>query len=90
MPFTEDFDPFLTDFGVTATLADGSTITGIFDAASVDVLTAASVGPQLIIKTASVGTLAYGSTLTISGVTYAVRQLDPDGTGMTTLILERT
>lgn len=90
MAFAETLAPFLLDFGVVATLASGASVTGIFDAAGVDILTAASVGPQFMAKTSDIGSLAYGATLTISSVSYTVRQNDPDGTGMSRLILERT
>ncbi len=90
MAFVEDLAPFLADFGTTATLAGGSTVTGIFDASAIDVLGAAGIGPMFTAKTSQVGALAYGDTLTLSGTGYAVRQNDPDGTGMTRLILERT
>lgn len=88
MDFTEDLGAILGDFGTTATLASGAAVVGVFDAASVDVLTAASIGPTLLAKTSEVGALAYGAALTISGTAYLVRQNEPDGTGMTRLILE--
>ncbi len=90
MAFTEDLDPYMHDFGVTATLASGATVAGIFDAASVDIFNAASVGPVFMAATSGVSSLAYGSSITISGTAYVVRQNDPDGTGMTRLTLERT
>lgn len=90
MAFTEDFDPFFQDLGTTATLASGATVTGMFDAASVEILNAHSVGPVFMTPTAGVSGLAYGAALTIGGVGYAVRQNEPDGTGMTQLILERS
>ncbi len=90
MALTDTLSGFFGDFGTTATLASGATVTGIFDAASVDVFNAASVGPVFMATTSQVSSLAYGATLTIASVSYTVRQNDPDGTGMTRLTLERT
>jgi hypothetical protein len=87
---TEDLTIYFADFGTTATLSSGASVTGIFDAAAMDVLTAASIGPSFTAATANLSGLAYGATLTIASVGYTVRQNDPDGTGVSTLTLERT
>lgn len=87
--FAEDFDLFLTDFGTQATLAGGANVTGIFDASSIDILTAASVGPVFLTPSSGISALVYGSPITINSLAYVVRQIEPDGTGMTRLVLER-
>lgn len=47
-----------------------------------------SAQPQAQARSADVADLAHGSACSISGVDYLVAGLQPDGTGMTTLILE--
>lgn len=89
MRFVENFDPFLGDFGTDAVLASGATVRGIFDAESIDVLDASGSGPKFLGKTADIGQLTYGSSLLLGAVLYTVRKNEPDGTGMTRLILER-
>lgn len=91
MAFTEDFAVFFADFGVTATLAGGD-VTVIFDQAYI-----ASMGGQIdsteptcLLLSSDVTThnITHGTPITINGVAYAVRGLQPDGTGLTALLLE--
>jgi hypothetical protein len=88
MPLTEDFAPFFTDFGVTATLASGGTVRGIFDNGFVDVFGVSETEKAFTAATADVSALAYGNTVTISGTAYTVAELQPDGTGMTRVRLK--
>lgn len=44
--------------------------------------------PQAVARSADVADLTHGSACTINGTDYVVAGLQPDGTGMTTLILE--
>ena len=88
--FTEDLAPFFSvdDFSVTATLA-GVTVTGIFDATYYEPLgEVQGRQPMFMLPTASAPTAAHGQTLVIGATTYKVRGVQPDGTGVTTLILE--
>ena len=89
--FAEDLAPFFTDFADTATL-DGSSVLGIFDGDYVDVLTAEGSGPAFTLPTDD-AVASHGSTLVIStgrGIgTYKVRNIQPDGTGVTVLRLEK-
>ena len=45
--------------------------------------------PQALARSADVADLAHGCAFGVSGVDYFVAGLQPDGTGMTTVILER-
>lgn len=87
-----DISALLADFGVTATLADGRRITGIFDADYVGVgdIPVESSGPAFTLASADVtgNEIAIGSALTIEGDDYTVRSVQPDGTGVTVLRLE--
>jgi hypothetical protein len=82
----------LNDFGVDIVLSD-KTIKGIFDSPHNPL----SVGGEMqfsvqetyiLVETADVTGIAYGSTLTIDSDSYVVTDVQPDGTGMTTLMLE--
>lgn len=87
MAFVEDRRAFFTDFGVPAVVG-GVALTGIFDAAYADALGIGGSAPVLTIDTDAT-TPAYGAAVTVAGVSYTVAEIQPDGTGMTRLLLER-
>ena len=86
-----DRTAMLADYGTTVTKADATTFTGIFDndflAVDVDESEVESSEPTLLARTADVSSLAHGDTLTISAESYTVRGIQPDGTGMTQIML---
>lgn len=88
MPVTEPLAPYLTAFGQPMTL-DGRAVQGIFDAPYVETMGMATRAPQVQLPTADVGAAGQGSTLVHAGVTWRVRSHEPDGTGWSTLSLER-
>lgn len=88
----------LSDFGVSATYtADGgspTTITVIFDKEYVGVdangqVSVESNNPMVICKASDVSDADHAATLAISGTTYNVVGVQPDGTGFTILMLEK-
>lgn len=88
---------FLADFGVTVTYTyqgGGSvSFTAILDNAyeAVDVggnVPFAMLQPRIFCRTEDVPSAADGDTAVISGVTYNVRVVMKDGTGMTEMMLE--
>lgn len=91
-----DRSAFLADFGQAITIADGSpteTFTAIFDNAYITAEFGAAVGvasrePVLLARTTDVSSLANDTSLTIGGVSYLLKRQEPDGTGISTLILE--
>jgi hypothetical protein len=90
--FTENLDAFLSigDFAV-AVVWNNTTVCGIFDAAYVAPFDAVgTVGPRVLVKSADVDGIAYGDALTVDDVGYRVTSIQPDGTGLTELALERT
>lgn len=88
MAFTENYSPFLTDFGVAAVVG-GVSCTGIFDKAFSDVLgIVAGTSPTFLVAAAAVPAAAVGDTVTIAAVAYTIAEIQPDGTGMTRLILK--
>lgn len=92
-----DFFFSINDFGVEVIYTpDGgspSTVTGIFDnpylaADAGGFVEFTATSPTFITRTSAITGVAYGDTLTIDSVTYLIREVMPDGTGMTTLALE--
>ncbi len=87
----------IDDFGVAATYTPAggaaSTVNGIFDNDFVEVDTGGSVAfaqqqATFMCRTADVSAAAEGDAIVIGGENYIVRIVQPDGTGMTNLILE--
>jgi len=94
MPFTEDLTAFFStdDFGTSAVYSGtGSTINGIFDAAYAEALDGMVQGsqPAFVTRTADVPSATHGQTITISGTAYKIVGVEPDGTGLTLLRLEK-
>lgn len=89
--FTEDLSSFFGDFGSDAALA-GQSVRGVFDNASalgaVGFGGMATTQPAFTLPTASITGEAVGQSLVIGAVTYTVAAHEPDGTGVSRLILE--
>jgi hypothetical protein len=88
----EDLTAFFGDFSVDATLPEGSTFKAIIDTSFVAVGEGAAVESTavfLLAQTADVGDLGHGEIVEIADVEYAVRGIEPDGLGVTTIRLER-
>ena len=86
------------DFGTTAsyTVQGGSAvdISGIFDNEFIEVDAGGTVGvaiqqPIFLFRTSAVSSATDGDAITILGVAYTIRIVQDDGTGMTTLVLEK-
>ena len=89
------------EFGVTATFTHSggaaAEINGIFDNDYLDVEVEGEVGvasrsPRFVCRTADLddaGGANDGDSLVVSGTTYKVRIVKPDGTGMTEMKLEK-
>ena len=98
MDFDSDLDIFLSDFAVDATYtpAGGTakTIKSIFDSEYITMSPAGDIGvesvsPAAYCKTSALTGAKHGDTLVISGTTYYIVGIHPDGTGITILILSR-
>lgn len=88
MDIAADVPTFFTDFGVDATL-DGGAVRGIFDrdyAQAFDGI--ASTSPVFTAPSTAVSAATTASLLVVAGNTYRVRSVQPDGTGVTLLLLE--
>lgn len=92
--FAEDTAAFLTDFAIDATLA-GQPVRGIFDAdhvvAEVGASGMAACAPAFILPSQAVPAAFSGLQLTLQdGTLWRIAEHHPDGTGLSTLLLERT
>ncbi len=86
---TGGFGNALTDFGSVATLSVGGSATVIFDATPDDAFGLVSAPQRAAIgKTSDLSAVTVGSTLTIGGTAYTVAGLEPDGAGMTRVVLK--
>jgi hypothetical protein len=93
MPFTEDLSVFFRteDFGTAAVYSgSGATINGIFDTEYEEPMgRVQAYKPIFVCRTSDVPTASHGQTLVIGAVTYKIRGVEPDGTGITMLRLEK-
>lgn len=84
------------DFGVTASYTpsggSASNVKGIFDneffEAAVGDVGVAIQQPRFLCRTSDISAAAEGDAITINSVAYTIRVVQPDGTGVTTLVLE--
>ena len=99
MAFEQDLSVF-TDTGVFGVPAQAVTRHGevvtlqvIFDngyaAGAVGFSGMASTQPSAMARSADVADLAVGGSIDVNGVAYLVAEIQPDGTGMVTLLLEK-
>jgi len=90
--FVEDLGPFFNaaELAEEATL-DGVAVRVILDRAYRDGLggLVEATAPAALVPTVAVPAVAQGSVLIVVGATYVVAAVEPDGTGVTTLRLER-
>ncbi|TPE52594.1 head-tail joining protein [Amaricoccus solimangrovi] len=98
----DEFDVFFDpeDFGEVGTYAhDGAAVAlaGIFSAAQAETAPlgdwpgVSTVAPRFTCRAAALPEgAAAGDTLTLGGVAWTVRDIEPDGTGLARLIVERT
>lgn len=86
----EPLDVFfnVAEHAVSATL-DGVVVAGIFDNEYADAFGMATRQPRFTLKSSDAAAATQASVLVVEGVTYRVRSIEPDGTGVTTLALER-
>ena len=89
--FTEDLTPFFNTAELaTAATLDGAAVSGIFDNAYAEAFDMATRAPMFTLPSASAAAATQASVLVVGGVSYRVTSVQPDGTGVTTLMLERS
>lgn len=93
MPFTEDMSLYFQtgDFGTAAVYSGtGATINGILDAEYDEAMGRVQASsPVFACATSSVASATHGQTLTVGATVYKIVGVEPDGTGMTVLRLEK-
>lgn len=93
MAFVENLADFLNDDtpGYVLAVLDGVEVGGIFDNGSDSALNNMMLGtnPTFTLASASASSSSRGKTLVVDSVSYTVREVKPDGTGMTVLELEK-
>lgn len=89
---------FLNDFGVCAQLRRNGkgrkTVKGIFDSEYTEIDVGGTIGfqstsPRFVCKTSDLCDVRDADSLTIDGDLYLIRVMQPDGTGMTEIQLEK-
>jgi hypothetical protein len=88
---TEDLAPFFADFAVACTV-NGQAVRGIFDngfALGAVGIGMAGTQPTLRLRTADVTADPVGQAVSVNAVAYTVAAHEPDGTGVSVLMLER-
>lgn len=76
-------------FANCAATVGGVVVAGVFDNAYADPLGFSGSTPSLLCASADVSTAAQGTAVAVNGVNYTVAGIEPDGTGMTRLLLEK-
>lgn len=91
--FAEDLSAFFSEaeFSVSATLPGGAVVQVIFDEQHQDALGGVfeASGPTALGRASDLSALLHGSTVQLRTRTWRVVGIQPDGTGLTRLILER-
>jgi len=91
MDLAADLPGFFADFGVDATLG-GNAVRGIFDNAyatgGVGMLGMATTQTALTLASADVPADPVGASVLVGSAVYVVAASEPDGTGITRLLLE--
>lgn len=79
------------DFAVAATI-DGNSCYVIYDRTYLDqeegTLSVQGATPVAYVRDADKGSVEIGDTVTVSGSSFTVRGVEPDGTGITLLVLQ--
>jgi len=88
------FSENLSNFFNANELADNATIgaatvAGILDNQFVDILGIEAMRPVFTTDESEVSTITHGDSLIIKGLSYKVAGIQPDGTGLTSFILEK-
>ncbi len=89
---TDDLDIFLDDNEFAANVILNSvTIQGIFDNEFLEAVEGEmgveTTIPQVMVKSSDIASAVHGDTMTINSVVYNIIGIQPDGTGMTLILL---
>jgi len=88
--FVEDFSEFFIESELATNARIGSSIVaGIFDNQFVEVNGIEGVRPVFTCAASNVVDLSFEKSIEINNITYKVAGVQPDGTGLTNLVLEK-
>ena len=95
MAVTENLDAYFDGFGQAVSFTDSSgetvSCTAIFDngfsAPQIGDLVIETTDPVLTCKTSDISGIESGDSVTVESITYKVIQIQPDGTGISTVFL---
>ena len=87
MAFTENLPAFLSDFGVAT--VGGNSVKAIFDNGFGEIYGMDGAKPSLQCASSDVTTAVRGTAVVVKGVSYTIANIEPDGTGMSRLVLEK-
>lgn len=75
--------------GYVLATVGGVDVAGLFRNAYQEVLgIVAGASPVLLLPTASVGSAAVGTSVSVGGTSYSIAEIQPDGMGLTRLVLK--
>ena len=91
--FVEDLAAYFTDFAANSCTVGGVNVRAIFDngyaLGDVGMVGISGSQPVLTVRSASVPASPVGLAAVVGGVSYVVAAAEPDGTGLSRLLLER-
>jgi hypothetical protein len=87
----DDYNEFFnTDEMAVSALIDGLPVDGIFDRPYIDTQEVSGYQPSLTCRSTDIDNVLEDDPVMIDGVSYRVSGVEPDGTGITKLILEKS
>ncbi len=89
MAFSFPDDAVFTALGDDV-VVNGVPTQGFFSAAHAGMFGTDDVLPQVVVRGAETAGLTSGAPVVVNGVSYSVRAIQPDGTGLSTLVLQET
>lgn len=92
--FAEDLAPFFNtaEFATAVVFGGTTTVKAIFDNAYIEGggFNVGGTRPLLTCRSADVAAVAVGTPVVVNAVSYTVAEIEPDGTGVSVLHLQRT
>lgn len=88
MAFTETLSDFFGDFQTVASFS-GTTANVIFDEEYIETESITGVAPIMTCQTSEVSSLQEGDSVVVNGTTYYVIHKQPDGTGVSRVLLHK-
>lgn len=86
--YTENYDPFMADFGQPVRVGS-IVVNAIFDNAESDSFgIVANSRPMLTVATKDIPCAAIGTAVMVGTTQYTIAELQPDGTGVTLVMLK--